>query len=60
MLLTNNRETVVIQDEITLNSMQRLVWTALTRGSEITITQDGKTAYMKQADRYVRVTLVST
>ena len=58
MLMTNNRTTVVIQDEITLNSMQRLVWTAIT-ASAVTISTNGKTAYLAKNNQFVRVTLIS-
>ena len=60
MLVTNDRTTVVIQDEVTLNSMQRLVWTGLTRGCAITIGRDGRTAYMTNGGRFLRVTLISS
>ena len=63
MLLTDNRETVIIQDEITLDSMQRVVWSAITTVNEIIISDDGRTAYLKHfansKTQYLKVSLVS-
>lgn len=58
MLMTNDRTTVVYQDEITMNSMQRLVWSAIS-GIGPTILNGGRTAVFASAGRFLRVTLVS-
>jgi hypothetical protein len=58
MLLTNDRKTTIIQDELVLSSMQSVYWFAhyyLQKGSatsygveEVQISADGRTAYLKQ------------
>ena len=51
MLLTNDRKTTVIQDQITLKNMQTVYWfahynTNIVDG-DVTISDDGRTAYMR-------------
>ena len=51
MLLTNDRKTTVIQDQISFNSMQQVYWfahysTTIVDGG-VTISSDGRTAYMR-------------
>ena len=51
MLLTNDRKTTVIQDQISLKSMQQVYWfahynTDIVDGG-VTISSDGRTAYMR-------------
>ena len=58
MLMTNDRTTVIFQDEITMNSMQRLVWSALT-GNTIVVSSDGRSAILSDYGRYLRVSIVS-
>ena len=51
MLLTNDRKTTVIQDEISFKSMQQVYWFAhySTRYVDsVVISKDGRTAYMRQ------------
>jgi hypothetical protein len=62
MLFTNNRETVVIQDEIAFRGVQSCAWVAHTMGN-IYITGGGKTAYITQnvagKSKSIRLTLLS-
>ena len=61
MLFTNNRSTVVVQDDIRFASAQACTWVAHT-AAEIMISEDGRTAYLSRvtADgtQYLRVTLL--
>jgi hypothetical protein len=61
--MTNNRQTVVIQDEIAFNGAQSAAWIAHTKAS-ITLSEDKRTAYLSGdgADgkvEYIRVSIVS-
>ena len=62
MLFTNNRKTVVIQDEIAFYKVRSCAWVAQT-ASEIIIADDGRSAYLKQEIDgeicWVRATIVS-
>jgi hypothetical protein len=62
MLLTNNRTTTVIQDEIAFKGVESCVWIAHTRAT-IVLSPDGKTAYLTQLiggkQKCIRVTLLS-
>ena len=63
MLFTNNRETVVIQDEIAFKGVQSCAWVAHTEGN-VFIQNYGKTAYITQTlgdgkTYCIRLTLVS-
>ena len=52
MLLTNDRKTTVIQDQIAFKSMQTAYWFAhysLRYVDKVEITNDGKTAYMRES-----------
>ncbi len=49
MLLTNDRTTTIIQDQLSLNSMQNVYWFAHYSSSyvdKVEISKDGRTAYM--------------
>jgi hypothetical protein len=46
LLLTNDRRTTVIQDEISFNNVQSAVWTAHTTAG-ISLMNDGRTAYLQ-------------
>jgi hypothetical protein len=63
MLLTNNRTTVVIQDEIAFKGVQSCVWIAHTQAS-ISISPNGKTAILGSTSAgrpmQIRVTLLSS
>ncbi len=60
MLMTNDRKTVVLQDEVTFTSAQDAYWVAhVSRGIDITFSEDGKTAYMNDGNSIIRVTLIS-
>ena len=48
MLLTNDRSTVVIQDQAAFNTSSDLVWIAHTKCKDITISDDGRTALLKE------------
>jgi hypothetical protein len=51
MLLTNDRKTTVIQDQITFRSMQTVYWFAhysLDCVDKVEISKDGRTAYLKE------------
>ena len=62
MLLTNSRQTVVIQDQIKFKSVQSIVWIGHTEDA-IYLTKDGKeaylTSYINGQYRQLRVSLVS-
>ena len=62
MLLTNSRETVVIQDEIAFLGVESCVWLAHTRAN-IRLSDDKKTAFLTMVvdgkTEYLRVTLYS-
>ena len=50
MLLTNDRKTTVIQDQISFKSMQTVYWFAhysLSYVDKVEVSKDGKTAYMR-------------
>ena len=50
MLLTNDRKTTVIQDQITFRSIQTVYWFAhysLSYVDSVTLSKDGRTAYMR-------------
>ena len=63
MLVTNDRQTVVIQDEVNLVSAQDLAWVAhydTKRVKKVEITNNGRTVYMSSADgQTLRVTLLT-
>ena len=64
MMLTNNRETVVIQDEVALNAISDLAWVVHT-AQRIEVDEDGRTAYLINIDNtgkrtMIRATIVST
>ncbi len=60
MLITNDRKTVVIQDEVSFKSKQDAYWVAHTsKAIEITFSNDKKTAYMSDGKSMIRVTIVS-
>ncbi|MBQ8302724.1 MAG: heparinase II/III family protein [Clostridia bacterium] len=62
MLYTNNRETFVIQDEITLGSVEEICWVVQTT-AEVTLSEDGRTAYLSVTrggtTYYLRASIVS-
>ena len=63
MLVTNDKKTVVIQDEIALSGAGDLTWIAHTEATVLAI--DGKVAYLTAEDEegnayYLRATLVTT
>ncbi len=61
ILLTNDRKTFVVQDEITLSSAQTLYWFGhLLDSIQIDISADGRTAYLFDGNSTIRCTLVST
>lgn len=64
LLFTNNRQTVVIQDEINFNNMRSCAWVAQTAASKVIIdSNDGRTAYLGQDINgetvWIRVSIVS-
>ncbi len=63
MLLTNDRKTVVIQDEVVLKDQsnpQDFYWVGhLSTGIDITFSDDGKTAYLSDGNSMIRCTIVS-
>jgi hypothetical protein len=63
MLLTNNRTTAVIQDEIAFLGVQSCAWIAHTEAN-VVLSADGKTAYLSKVVRgrteFLRVTLLSS
>ena len=64
MMLTDNRETVVIQDEVALNGIGDLAWVVHT-AQRIEVEDDGRSAYLINIDNtgkrtMIRATIVST
>jgi len=64
LLVTNNRQTVVIQDEMSFPRFQELTWIAHTAAQSISIDETGKVAYLMDQDpsgrmRTLRATIVS-
>ena len=60
MLLTNDRSTLVVQDEFILNGMETLYWYAhINAGTDHKISEDGKTLYLISGGKTIRMTLVS-
>ena len=61
MLFTNDRSTVVIQDDVRFEGAQACTWVAQT-GADIMISEDGRTAYLSKIvggkTLYLRVTLL--
>lgn len=63
LLVTNDRKTVVLQDEISMTKLYKLTWIVHT-ASEIVIGESGNVAYLIDEDeagniRYLRATIVS-
>ena len=62
LLFANNRETVVVQDEIAFKGVQSCAWVAHTT-AHITLSTDGRTAYFSTLingySKYIRLTLLS-
>ncbi len=62
LLFTNNRSTVVIQDDIRFSVVQACTWIVHTAAENIVILEDGKTALLTQKingrDTYLRLTLL--
>ena len=64
MMLTDNRETVVIQDEVALNGISDIAWVVHT-AQKIELANEGKTAFLTNTDAtgkktIIRATIVST
>ena len=64
MMLTDNRETVIIQDEVALNGIGDLAWVVHT-AQKIELAEEGKVAYLSSTDStgkktMIRATIVST
>ncbi len=57
MLFTNDRQTLVIQDEVRFSSAQSVAWVGHTM-AEVIISVDGKTAYMYDGENVLKVTIV--
>ena len=63
MMMTNNRETVVLQDEITFSSVESVCWLIHTRSTVNGISADGRTACLSHKSGgttyFLRATIVS-
>ncbi len=60
MLMTNNRQTVVIQDEVTFTNAQTAYWFAHVKDSiSITLSNDGRSAYLTDGKTVIRASIVS-
>ncbi len=57
MLFTNDRKTLVIQDEVTFVNPESVAWIGHTE-QEIVISVDGRTAYMYDGTNVLKVTLI--
>lgn len=58
LLLTNDRRTVVIQDEVTFASPEDAVWTAHSEAKDIILSVDGTVAYLYDGRSVLRMTIV--
>jgi len=63
MLLTNSRQTLIIQDEITFNGKKSAYWFGHymlgdSYVDSVMLSADGRTAFMKQDDKLLRVSIV--
>ena len=59
ILMTNDRKTVVIQDEITYKSSTKSYWVGhLGEGVNVELSSDGKTAYLNDGKSTIRVSIV--
>ncbi len=58
MLLTNDRKTVVIQDEVRFHEAETVYWIGHTY-QDIYVTTDGRSAYMTDGESTIRVSLIS-
>ena len=62
MMLTNDRKTVIIQDEISFANIETVYWFAhygLSYVEAVELSADGRTAYMTKGDKTLRVSIVS-
>jgi len=59
MLFTNDRKTVVIQDEVTFKDKETVHWIGHTY-QDLYVSTEGRTAYMTDGESTIRVTLIST
>ena len=60
ILMTNDRKTVVIQDEVNFGSSQNSYWIGHVLDTiTITVSADGKTAYLTDGNTTIRCTLVT-
>ncbi len=60
ILTTNDRRTVVIQDEVTLSSAETLYWMGhLSKNKTVTLADAGRTAYITDGNSTIRCTIVS-
>lgn len=58
-LLTNDRRTLVIQDEVTLSALSEVYWFMHTQG-DVTLSQDGKTAYITKSGVTIRLDILDS
>ncbi len=60
ILMTNDRKTVVIQDEVSFSSSQTSYWIGhLSDDIEITLSSDGRIAYLTDGSTIIRCTIVT-
>ncbi|MBQ8302723.1 MAG: hypothetical protein IJX97_04140 [Clostridia bacterium] len=63
MMMTNDRETVILQDEITFGSVESVCWLVHTRSNVAGISEDGRTAYLSHkvgvTTYYLRASIVA-
>lgn len=57
MLMTNDRRTVVIQDQVTFRSAESAAWIAHTK-QRVILSLDGTVAYLVNGDTAIKVTLI--
>lgn len=57
MLFTNDRRTVVIQDEVRFGNPQSVAWVGHTM-NDVILSVDGKTAYMYNGEDVLKVTII--
>lgn len=59
LMITNSMQSVVLQDEVTFSSPTDLVWNLNINGNGVRVDSDGRTAYLSQNGKTLRLSLLS-
>ena len=60
LLFTNDRNTIVVQDQMSFTESTDLYWFAHTKITDIEISPDGRTAYLRKGTETLRATIISS